>query len=336
MTKEQILNLAAHGRFLGNKEKAELVETHISWVLLGDEYAFKIKKELKYSFIDFSTVEIRHYYCLRELELNRRLSGDMYIAVVPVKSSKGSFFIGEGEGELLDYAVQMKKLDRAKQMNILLSQGQVTISDISNLAQKIAEFHKRARIIHDKDVLDISELFNDLRKQSEFLSDEKTAGLGDLIHRSISQSDRFIEAHRDRLQARLKLGYFRECHGDLHVRNIFLLPEPLPFDCIEFNEDFRSIDVLNEIAFLCMDLDACSRGDLSDFFLSTYNLSFAALINSQDRELFLYYKSYRANIRAKVNCLRARSAESQQEKDHALAQTRRYLELMAGYLNLLS
>src|SRR5690606_904967 len=131
---------------------------------------------------------------------------------------------------------------------------------------------------------------------------------------------------------RLENGFYRDCHGDLHSRNIFLLPQPVPFDCIEFNDELRQIDVLNEVAFLCMDLDAFGRHDLSETFLSHYNQFFPAMKTPEERALFIYYKMYRANIRAKVNGLRAKSAISEDERTIALATAKKYLIKMHNYM----
>jgi aminoglycoside phosphotransferase family enzyme len=137
------------------------------------------------------------------------------------------------------------------------------------------------------------------------------------------------------LANRLKAHYFRDCHGDLHSRNIFLLPAPQPFDCLEFNDDFRQIDVLNEVAFLCMDLDAFGRQDLSHSFIDYYNHLFPCINTKEDHRLFIFYKSYRANIRAKVNSLRARSAIEPADKLNALSEARKYLDMMDKYIKLL-
>lgn len=127
-------------------------------------------------------------------------------------------------------------------------------------------------------------------------------------------------------------GFARDGHGDLHTGNIFLLDTPQPFDCIEFNDDIRQIDVLNDIAFLCMDLEAFERKDLSERFLHSYLRLFPARETEEDNQLFLYYKSYRANVRAKINSLKAHAATTPEEKTSAMADARKYLDLMNGYL----
>jgi aminoglycoside phosphotransferase family enzyme len=330
MTKEQINSLLSKGIFPETTGKRELIETHISWVIVCDQFAYKIKRPVHYSFLDFSTVEMRKHFCEREIELNKRLTDNIYLDVQPVSEWQGSLFIGATDGAIIDYAVRMLKLDREKQMNILLSQNKVTAMDMKNLAEKIAFFHKKTNIIYKKDFLDVQEKFNDLEAEREFLAVQLSKDCSNIIDRAIKTSDTFIEKNKKLLAARLSAGFFRDCHGDLHSRNIFLLPAPEPFDCIEFNDDFRQIDVLNEVAFLCMDLDAFDREDLSTVFIDYYNHLFPAMSTSQDRGLFIYYKSYRANIRAKVNSLRAKG--NNVDKTQALSAVDKYLRLMDSYL----
>ena len=332
MTKEQINKLCSVEEFPENSNKPELIETHISWVILCDRFVYKIKKPIQYSFLDFSTIEKRKFYCTREIELNRRLTDDIYIDVQTIREKSHEVFIGEGEGEIIDYAVRMRKLDRKLQMDSLLLNNRVTHSDIFNLAEKIATFHKNTSVIYQKDFLDVQKMFNDLKAEKDHLADHLDINSSQIIIRAIDIANKFIEANKILLAKRLEAGFFRDCHGDLHSRNIFLLPSPQPFDCIEFNDDYRQIDVLNEVAFLCMDLDAFGRQDLSDLFLKYYNDLFPCMITKEDHRLFVFYKSYRSNIRAKVNSLRARGSRNANEKRLALADVEKYLCLMDGYI----
>jgi uncharacterized protein len=334
MTKEQLDNLisAEAGQ---NDVKPELVETHISWVLIGLDFVYKIKKPIQYSFLDFSTLTKRKHYCEREIELNKRLTNNIYIDVLPVKELPGKIWIDGSKGEVIDYAVRMRKVDREKQMDVLLQNNEVTEADIKNLAKKIADFHAATEIIYDKDVLDVQKNFIDLEQERDYLKAQLSSDSADIITEAIKTSDAFIKRNEKLLADRLKAGYFRDCHGDLHSRNVFLLPDPQPFDCIEFNDDFRQIDVLNEVAFLCMDLDAFNRSDLSDLFFNSYKRFFPAAKTGEDYQLFVYYKSYRANIRAKVNSLRARSTGNQEQRKNSLKEADKYLHLMDGYLKSL-
>jgi len=335
MKKEQIDRLMAEGLFPDDTVKPQLVETHISWVILGNRFALKIKKPVTYSFLDFSTPEKRKYYCEREILLNRRLTGGIYLDVQPVREVSGHFFIGGEGGTIIDYAVRMQKIDPGKQMDLLLRERKVSPEDIRRLADKIALFHQSAEIIHSADLLDVQEKFNDVEGQKDFLEESLHAESRRLIEEAIRISGTFIKNHKPLLAARSAAGFFRDGHGDLHARNIFLLPDPQPFDCIEFNDDYRRIDVLNEVAFLCMDLDAFDRQDLSDLFINHYNRSFTTMKSEADQLLFLYYKSYRAGIRAKVNSLRAQSVGDDVTRNGYFAETDKYLRLMSHYIGQL-
>jgi aminoglycoside phosphotransferase family enzyme len=334
MNKEQVDKLIFEGKIPDRLGQIELIETHISWVVLGEQYAYKIKKPVQYSFLDFSSLERRKYYCEREIELNKRLTEGIYLDVQPVRDLAGHYSIGYETGGVIDYAVRMLKMDRKKQMDFLLLNKQVSPEDLQNLAVKIASFHRKAEIISHKDLQDIQIKFNDLGKEIGFLK-KVDKDNGKIIEHAIKKSDEFNRKNKSLLEERLKSGFIRDCHGDLHSRNIFFLPGPQPFDCIEFNDDYRQIDVLNEVAFLCMDLDYFGRDDLSDLFISYYNQLFPAMNTEKDHQLFIYFKSYRANIRAKINSLRAQSSMNSSDKSRWLAETVKYLNLMNRYLGML-
>ncbi len=333
MTKDQINKLISEGDFPEETGKRELIETHISWVILCEAFVYKIKKPVDYSFLDFSTLELRHHYCEREIVLNRRLTRNVYLEVLPIRESGDKINIGGEAGSIIDYAVKMNKLDVAKQMDNLLAKDKVTLTDIRSLAEKIVDFHKNTEIIYEIDLMDIREKFNDLDSVKEYISGQSGDKFGTIIQAVIKFSDRFLDQNRKLMADRVKAGLFRDCHGDLHARNIFLLPEPVPFDCIEFNDELRRIDVLNEVAFLCMDLDAFDRKDLSDAILENYIEFFPAMKTAADRTLFVYYKMYRANIRAKVNGLRAKSATNDEERSKAIKLAEKYLLQMKGYMD---
>ncbi|MDO6429498.1 hypothetical protein Q4E93_02785 [Flavitalea sp. BT771] len=336
MTQQQIDKLLCCMGAESDGRRPELIETHISWVILSDKYVYKIKKPLTLHFLDFSTRDKRRFYCERELVLNRRLTEDMYLDVLPVIEKAGRLLIGHQSGETVDHAVCMRRMEDGRRMDLLVRSGGVTEADIHRLAEKIAGFHNRTDRIFEKDLLDIPGKFADLASEEKQLREHPGCSNAGIIGRAIAISNDFMNRHRDRVAARFRAGLVRDCHGDLHTRNIFMLPAPQPFDCIEFNDDLRQIDVLNEVAFLCMDLDALGREDLSASFLKGYNALFPAITTDEDYQLFIYFKSYRANVRAKINSLRAGSAVNEDEKTAALAASDKYLGLMDAYLNQLS
>lgn len=335
MTNDDIDSLVARGKFPEHTERREMIETHISWVILCDRFVYKIKKPIQYSFLDFSTLKMRKYYCERELELNQRFSKNMYLDVIPVyhSGSEDQFCVGGNGSAVIDYCLKMRKLDPEKQMDVLLRKNKVFPIDIKNLAKCVADFHKATTIIYEKDILDVQRNFNDLAGEKAFLSSTFDMDSDAIIDHAIAFSNSFLKKNKPLLEIRLRSGFVRDCHGDLHTRNIFLLPEPQPFDCIEFNDDYRHIDISNEVAFLCMDLDALGRNDLAKLFMDSYNLLLPVITTDVERSLFIYYKSYRANVRAKVNSLRAQSATDAKAKTNALAEAKKYLLLMDGYIN---
>lgn len=335
MTKEQIDILLAEGYFPEQVDHPQLVETHISWVVLCGRFAYKIKRPVKFSFLDFSTAEKRKFYCERELALNRRLSIDMYLDVLPVRESAGRYLIGGTEGAVIDYAVQMRRYNKSSEMDLMLIRNAVGPEDIISLADKIAKFHRETTVIYSGEMLNVQKEFNDLEGQITFLSSALQDHPDQLIREVLERANQFIALHEELLTRRKAAGFFRDGHGDLHTGNIFLLPEPQPFDCIEFNDALRRDDVLNEVAFLCMDLEAFGRDDLADLFLSRYNKAFPVMFDEEDRKLFNYYKSYRANIRAKVNSIRARNAVNETERKDCLARAWKYLLLMQGFMTKL-
>jgi uncharacterized protein len=331
MTQSEIKALIQQGDFGEECAKPELVETHISWVIICDEFVFKIKKPIQYSFLDFSTLERRLYYCQRELVLNQRLTSNMYLVVLPIKRTREGFSVGSADGQIVDFALKMRRQDREKQMDVLLKKNEVSPSDIQRLARVVSRFHRGAKVISGKSGLSVQNKFSDLQTEKDFLMEKLGTWSNDLIKAAVEQSKNFYAKHEILVDKRQKAGYVRDGHGDLHARNIFLLADPVIFDCIEFNDEYRQLDVLNEVAFLCMDLDAFNRPVLSELFINDYDELFATINSEAEKRLFVYYKAYRANVRAKVNSLRAREARGDDQKK-ALSEVEKYLRLMARYL----
>ncbi|MFZ9003923.1 MAG: hypothetical protein ACO20F_08795 [Robiginitalea sp.] len=281
-----------------------LIETHISWVLLTDSYVYKIKKPLKFSFLDFSTLEQRRLCCEQEVALNRRLAPEMYLGVLPVVSEDGTPAIGGRGGEPVDYVVWMRRMDESRQMDLLMERGLVEKRDVEGLALVLAEFHRKApKVPGGTSFEELLEEFTDISTVIPFVNKhfgEEASALLETVNRWVPV---FLEGARGRIQERDREGYVIDGHGDLHCRNIFLLDTPVVFDCIEFNEDLRSLDMLNEIAFLCMDLERYGGGDLADVFTGKYLAENPIMDKETDQDLFLFYKMYRANVRIKVSCI---------------------------------
>jgi uncharacterized protein len=332
MTSEEIHELLKAGKFSHNCTDPQLIETHISWVVLCDRHVFKMKKPIHYSFLDFSTLEKRKYYCEQEVVLNRRLASDIYLDVVPVMRSNGQLIVSKkAKGIVIDYAVLMKRLEGHKQMDVMLTNGQVHEKHLEKIADALITFHKKCEIIYEKDSYYVQHNFNDILDQRGYLLKELGKYAADFIDHALKKTKAFIKDYSRAINRRTELGFVRDCHGDLHSRNIFLYDDPIIFDCIEFNPEIRQIDILNELAFFCMDLEAFGHKNLSDCFIVYYNNLFQVIRNAEDEKLFLYFKAYRANVRAKVNALRAKSAV-EKDKERILAECDKYLRLMHSYI----
>ena len=318
---------------LRNSLHAELIETHISWVLLSGNYAYKIKKPVIFSFLDFSDIETRRHFCQEEMRLNLRLS-DIYLSVEAIRRRGEELTVGNGEGDVIDYAVRMKRMPSGKRMDLMIMKKTIRSEQVSDLAVKVAAFHRgiEASDKHEEKAF-IKKRFRDILPVLGFVSDKFGPEFGLLIEKAIAYHESFMEQNFNYLDQRVDMGFKRDVHGDLHCQNIYLLEEPVVFDCIDFNEKYRLIDIISEVAFLCMDLEAYGRNDLSRLFIDTYKREIPCMNSVRDEELFRYYKIYRANVKIKVNGLRCMQAEELGLIDvEKMEMLRSYLLLFREYL----
>lgn len=311
-------------------------ETHISWVVLGDDRAFKIKKPVKFSFADFSTPEKRKEFCDLEIELNSRISPKMYLGVVPVIENKGNIQVVEekNENNVIDHAVMMKRMDNNKQMDVMLDEDRVDKDDVRRVAEKVVHFHKNARMVRNTfDVISFQDNYADINKHSDYISSKLGIDYAGVVNKAVSKSKIFLNDHRNLLNDRTILGFVKEVHGDLHSGNIFLYQDPVIFDCIEFNKSLRQIDILNEIAFFTMDMDFYGREDLAEEFFNLYAFRYPLDLNNEIMRLYNYYKSYRANVKAKILILAMQQSEDGQEQKEIANRAMSYIDLLDKYIN---
>jgi aminoglycoside phosphotransferase family enzyme len=308
--------------------RAELVETHISWVLLSGDTVYKIKKPIKFSFLDFSTLKKRKFLCEEEVRLNRRLSPDIYLGVVPVSKDSGTLSLG-GEGEAIGYAVKMKRLAQESRMDLLLQEGKVTEDHIREISGIVVGFHQEIEVINDTGYSSAEVVKRQIDDLGEFRDAiEEACGLGEKVDASLEACDSFIEKNKELFEQRQSEGKIRDCHGDLHSANIFITDRIIIFDCIEFSKDFRFIDTASEIAFMAMDLDAFGREDFSQLFVETY------IRLSKDggiARMLPIYLCYRANVRAKIAAIDFQQHPGEEPKERM----RKYVLLAERYSKML-
>ena len=222
-------------------------------------------------------------------------------------------------------------MDEGRQMDLLMDAGKVSSGDIRKLAEVLARFHLKAKPVRTFETWkELYEVFADLSGVKPYLEAALGIKSGALIPEVNQWVRDFLFQVRGRVEERKEQGFIIDGHGDLHCRNIFLLDVPIIFDCIEFSEELRTLDMLNEAAFLCMDLERFGRKDLARVFMDHYEAQTGVIQSNTDRELFLYFKMYRANVRLKVHCLlQMEGAGAGQEKELKLI--RRYFELFREY-----
>ncbi len=279
-------------------------ETHISHLFFAGDLVYKIKKPVRYSFLDFLSLGKRRHFLNEELRLNRRLAPSVYLAVVPIVRNVSGWRLS-AEGEAAEYALVMRRLPERRMLPFLLDTRQVTPEMMRDLAELIANFHMGAEPVKgiepDRHLAILEKLWNDNMADLQPF-------VGVLIDRDLCRIiDRFgadfLRGHRGLLARRAEQGRIRDIHGDLHCEHICFAPEGIQiFDCIEFSSQLRRGDVASEIGFLLMDLEARGSNAMVKPFLSRY----CELLDDPELPVLLpFYQCYRALVRGKVNALRS-------------------------------
>jgi len=311
-------------------QEIKYFETHISQVFVGDKYVYKIKKPVDFGFLNFTTLKRRQYYCKREVELNKRLAKDLYLGVKKIYFDGNNFSFQKKEGsKVYEYAVYIKKINEKKILYNLIIDGRL-IKGIDRLAKTLYDFHKSVPIYKGKDYGDI--------KSVSFNTKENFEQVQSYIGRTIDKetfdiikdyTEKFLVVNKELFKDRKKNGFVKEVHGDLHSQHICIDDDIIIFDCIEFNNRFRISDILEDIAFLLMDLEYKGRYDLSkelkkyyfDYYKPAYN-----------EELLNFYKVYRAYVRGKIEGFIADGINDYEQKEKVIKKAKDYFSLARFYI----
>ena len=312
-------------------QRIELVQTQMSLIYLTGEYVYKVKKPVNLGYLDYTTLEKRHFFCRQELELNRRLCPDAYVTVVAVVEENGELRV-EAQGKAIEYAVKMRQLPQDRMMDVLLPRGQVTPEMVARVAERLVNFHQKAET--NQEIAAFGKL-NVIRQNCDenFVQTEKYVGLTVLrakYERIRGYTNGFIESNAGLFEKRVAEGRTRDCHGDLHAAHVCFTDDICIYDCIEFNNRFRYCDVVSELAFLAMDLDRYQQASLSQHLVDTY----AGVSHDKGLlSLLNFYKCYRAYVRGKVEGFKLDDPLiSQNEKAKALETARSYFQLADSYV----
>ncbi len=281
-------------------EPIQLIQTHISYVLLTGDYVYKVKKPVNFDFLDFSTLSARHHFCQEELRLNHLLAPEIYLEVLPITQTGQKFILG-GEGEPQEYVLKMRQFPQDSLLRKMLKQGKLTKELMEQLGRMVAQVHLQAK------TNDYIRSFGEATKIKESIEQnyqQSQQYIGSLqtqqqYEETKQFSDTFFSLQAPLLKQRQENDWIRECHGDLHLDNICFWHDKIQlFDRIEFNEPFRFVDVICDVAFLVMDIEAQGKRELANVFLNTY------IEQTGDwggLAIIPLYLSRQAYVRAKIN-----------------------------------
>lgn len=309
-----------------------IIQTHASIVAIAPPYVYKVKKNVDLGFLDYSTPELRKQYCQQEVALNRRLAPDIYLGITPiVRTAEGGLMFAE-TGDVVEYAVTMRQIPDEALLKNRLARGQVSRSDMAGVARLLGAFYRGQQPAPEVRSFGSPEQIR-YSIEENFTQTERFSGAAisaSALRAIRAYNARFFEIFSPTLERRAAEGRIVECHGDLHLEHIAFLPEGVRiFDCIEFSDRFRCIDVANDAAFLAMDLEFHKRFDLAQTFAETI----AAETGDRNAVPVLnFYKCYRAYVRGKVAALRSVSTGLPAPELHAsFALAKKYFRLALHY-----
>ena len=280
-------------------DNIELIQTHVSAVFLTGDYAYKLKKAVNFGFLDYSTLEKRKHFLEAEIEMNSAIAPELYLEVVAI-TNEGEKLALNGAGETVEYALKMRQFPQENLFINLFEAGKLKIEQMAELGRIVAQFHKSAQtneyISSFGTVEKVREAFDENYQQTEtYIGRAQTQ---QQLEETKAYTDQFFAERADLFNSRIANNKIKECHGDLHLKNICLWQDKIQlFDRIEFNEPFRFVDVMYDVAFVMMDLEARDQKDFANAFLNAY------LEQTGDYEglpLLPLYLSRQAYVRAKV------------------------------------
>ncbi len=311
--------------------RIQLLQTHASYLVLTARRAYKVKKPVNFGFLDFSTLEKRRHFCEREVALNRRLCPGIHLGVLPIVSRKGRLAFGPG-GEIVEYAIEMLRLPERWFLRRLLARGRISPREVDAIVATLATFYEAQEPTAE---IEKWGRVAKLRISTDENFRQTESFIGVTITRPAFEAIRvftnaFYRRHAALFTARIRGRRIRDCHGDLHLDHIHLSPTQLTiYDCIEFNDRFRYIDVASDAAFLAMDFDFHGHPELARHFATRMA---AALRDPGMLRLLDFYKCYRAYVRGKAESLHhAAAGVRAREQRESRARAERYFRLALQY-----
>lgn len=320
---EKIAFLRQPNIYQDRPKRVEAIETHMSWVFLTDSLAYKLKKPVRYDFLDFSTLEARQKDCEWEVSLNRRLAGHVYLGVVPLTVQENGDLQLNGEGRVLDWLVQMRRLPADCMLDALIRKGTVDAGDVRKLAQVLTDFYRHSAPLLISPAEYLRRFEKDVQGNLIGLSDNRYALSKAQVDRLTAAQRQFLAEQGRLLEQRALDGRIIDAHGDLRPQHICLTTPPVIIDCLEFNRDFRILDPADELAYLSMECERLGAARIGEAILGGYS---EATGDACPSELIGFYKAFRACLRAKISVWHI--------ADHQVLDHQRWLRLAQTYLDL--
>jgi len=294
---EKLAYLREPSAYSGESKRVEAIETHMSWVFLTDTQVYKLKKPVRFDFLDFSTLEARRQNCENEIQLNRRLAPDVYLGLVPLtQRADGQLQLG-GDGTVVDWLVKMRRLPAERMLDAAIRKGTVHPEDAQRLGVVLTRFYQHAEkiVVSPEDYC--RRIEHEVQDNEAHLNRDVYALDHDVIAQLTRYQMNFIAQQGKRLAQRARDGRIVEAHGDLRPEHICLLPVPVVIDSLEFKREFRTQDVADELAYLALECKRLGDGSIGEQLLHHYQ---QATGDTLDQALIAFYKIFRACLRAKI------------------------------------
>lgn len=312
-------------------DAVETVETHMAWVFLTDRHAYKLKKPIRFPELDFSTIERRHWACTEEVRLNRRLAGDVYRGVVPLRvGPRGELRLGDG-GDIADWLVQMKRLPAERMLNALIEGNAWPPEDVRAAARKLAHFYQAQPPAPFAPAEYVRRFYDHVTAAARALAVSAYPIPRERVRATFESQVAFLRHTPDLLKVRPREKRIVEGHGDLRPEHICLTDEPVIFDCLEFNRDLRLLDPADELGFLAMECERLGAPEIGALVLATY---IDVTDDTPPERLLHFYQSCRAIQRAQLAVRHPRRPGTFEEVKWS-DQAQAYLQLAVHHADLL-
>jgi aminoglycoside phosphotransferase family enzyme len=326
--REKVAHLSRPESYPEKPAAVEVVQTHMSVVFLTEHHAWKLKKPVRYDFLDFSTLDARRADCEEELRLNRRLARDVYLEVVRLAVGPQGALRLAGDGPVVDWLVKMRRLPAHLMLDDAIRRGGVTRPDVRRFTLALAGFYSRAEPVVIEPAQYRQRFERDIRANRDGLSPPEYSMPAALVQSIATRQLSVLAREASMFDARVTSRRIVECHGDLRPEHICLEPEPLFIDCLEFNRDWRLLDPADELAYLAVECEYAGAPWIGEVVFETYR---EATGDDPPALLVRFYKAYRATVRAKLSAWHLKDHPDQADQGKWVARALRYLELADRY-----